>query len=81
MQHCANFNKQLSRIRVMVERVFGSMKERFRILHTQLPYKIVNINNTIKSVAVLHNFLGKQGEELLVEEAVLEEREEDDEPY
>ena len=56
MQHRANFNKQLSRIRVMVERVFGSMKERFRILHTRLPYKIVNINNIIKSVAVLHIF-------------------------
>ena len=50
----------------MVERVFGSLKQRYRNLNTCVPYKIVDNSQIIKACAVVHNFLGRLGKEMLI---------------
>ena len=51
----STFNYRLSRARCSVERAFGALKNRFRLLHRKLEFKLNNTINIIKTAAVLHN--------------------------
>ena len=58
----ATFNYRLSRCRCTVERAFGLMKNRFRSLHKKMEFRIENVINIIKSVALLHNICISNGD-------------------
>ncbi|CAF3219914.1 unnamed protein product [Rotaria sp. Silwood2] len=51
----AAFNYRLSRCRCSVERAFGLLKNRFRILHKKMEFDLDNTINVIKATVVLHN--------------------------
>jgi hypothetical protein len=53
-QH-SKFNYRLSRARCSVERAFGALKNRFRLLHKKIEFKLNNITNMIKAATILHN--------------------------
>ena len=50
----------------MVEKAFGKLKERWRVLNRTMPYKIKNCITITKACVALHNFLGQEGEALLL---------------
>ncbi|CAF4749204.1 unnamed protein product [Rotaria socialis] len=49
------FNYRLSRCRSTVERAFGMMKNRFRILHKKMEFNLDNTINIIKTAVIMHN--------------------------
>lgn len=51
-----------------MERAFGETKEKWRILHTVLPYMMVYNKNIIKTCMMLHNYLGCNGYPMLLPE-------------
>ncbi|XP_059474470.1 uncharacterized protein LOC132196083 [Neocloeon triangulifer] len=51
-----NFNKRLSRARVIVEDAFGRLKGRFRLLAKRADYSVLNMINIVNACLVLHNF-------------------------
>ena len=51
----AMFNYRLSRCRCTVERGFGLLKNRFRLLHKKLEFDLGNTTKIIKAAAILHN--------------------------
>jgi hypothetical protein len=51
----STFNYRLSRARCSVERAFGALKNRFRLLHKKIEFKLCNTTNIIKTAAILHN--------------------------
>ncbi len=51
----SNFNYRLSRARCSVERAFGALKNRFRLLHKKIEFDIKNITNLVKAAVILHN--------------------------
>lgn len=51
------FNYRLSRGRKSIECAFGMLAMKFRILETPIQCTPVHLNNIIKSVCVLHNFI------------------------
>lgn len=54
-QQQVNFNRRLSRARVVVEDAFGRLKGRFRILMKRADFKVETINKIVKTCIVLHN--------------------------
>ncbi|XP_028416966.1 protein ANTAGONIST OF LIKE HETEROCHROMATIN PROTEIN 1-like [Dendronephthya gigantea] len=62
------FNKTLSSARSTVERAFGVLKARWRILLKRLDNRFENIPDVILSCCILHNFCQKAGEEFDDEE-------------
>ena len=57
------FNRTLSSARSTVERAFGHLKGRWRILLKRLDNKFVNVPETILTCCILHNFCQEAGEE------------------
>ena len=57
------FNKTLSSTRATVERAFGILKARWRILLKRLDNRFENISEVILSCCVLHNYCQDSGEE------------------
>lgn len=51
----STFNYRLSRARCSVERAFGALKNRFRLLHRKLEFNLNNTIKIIKASAILHN--------------------------
>nr|ACD54739.1 PIF/Harbinger-like protein [Adineta vaga] len=51
----STFNYRLSRARCSVERTFGALKNRFRLLHKKIEYNLSNITNMVKAATILHN--------------------------
>lgn len=49
------FNYRLSRCRCTVERGFGLLKNRFRLLHKKMVFNVENATNIAKAAAILHN--------------------------
>ena len=66
------FNKTLSSARSTVERAFGLLKARWRILLKRLDNKFCNIPEVILTCCILHNFCQQAGEEF--EDNVILER-------
>ncbi|CAB4017612.1 Hypothetical predicted protein [Paramuricea clavata] len=62
------FNKTLSSARSIVERAFGILKARWRILLKRLDNRFENISEVILSCCILHNFCQEAGEEFDDEE-------------
>ena len=62
------FNKTLSSARSTVEREFGILKARWRILLKRLDSRFENIPEVILSCCILHNFCQEAGEEFDDEE-------------
>ena len=58
-----NYNKTLSSARSSVERAFGILKARWRILLKRLDNKFCNIPEVILTCCILHNFCQDAGEE------------------
>ena len=56
------FNYRLSRCRACVERAFGLMKNRFRILHKRMEFDLNNTINIIKTSAILHTICVLSGD-------------------
>ncbi|CAH1992770.1 unnamed protein product [Acanthoscelides obtectus] len=54
------FNGRLSRGRKSVECSFGMMSSKFRILHTTIGLNINTVDNIVKAVCLLHNFIKKE---------------------
>ena len=50
------FNFLLSSTRMAVERAFGLLKGRFRIIHKQQDTRLENICNVVAACCILHNF-------------------------
>lgn len=59
----SRFNKTLSSARSTVERAFGILKARWRILLKRLDNKFCNIPEVILTCCILHNFCQQAGEE------------------
>lgn len=56
------FNYRLSRGRKTIESVFGMMAEKFQVLNTPIRCRDVSkINDIVKAVCILHNFVRKRG--------------------
>lgn len=51
----STFNYRLSRCRATVERSFGHLKNRFRMIHKKIEYDIENAKDIIKTACILHN--------------------------
>lgn len=73
------FNAKLSSSRSVVERAFGSLKARWRILLKRLDVKFCNISDVILTCCILHNFCQLSGDhfddqELLRRAIMLERR-------
>ncbi|CAF1619195.1 unnamed protein product [Adineta ricciae] len=51
----STFNYRLSRARCSVERAFGALKNRFRLLHRKLEFDLKNTINIIKTAAILRD--------------------------
>jgi hypothetical protein len=49
------FNYRLSRARCSVERAFGCLKNRFRLIHRKLEHDLNNVTYIIKAATVIHN--------------------------
>ena len=64
------FNRTLSSARYTVERAFGILKARWRILLKKLDNRFDNIPNVILTCCVLHNFCQEAGEEFDDEEVL-----------
>ena len=58
----ATFNYRLSKCRCSVERAFGLLKNRFRLLHKKLEFDLDNTKVIIKAAAVLHNICIANGD-------------------
>lgn len=57
------FNKVLSSARATVERAFGVLKERCRILLKRMDNRFINLPEVILTCCILHNFCQESGEE------------------
>ena len=66
------FNRKLSSCRVHVERAFGILKARWRILLTRLDNRIENVAAVTIACVTLHNFCQKNNETYTDEDGVLE---------
>ena len=64
--------KHLSSARVTVERVFGELKGRFRILMKRMDVDLDNVVKTIITCCVLHNICQKRGDLYIDDDEVLE---------
>ena len=62
------YNKTLSSAKATVERAFGILKARWRILLKRLDHRFENIREVILSCCILHNFCQEAGEEFDDEE-------------
>ena len=67
------FNKKLSGARVTVERAFGILKARWRMLLKRLDSQITNVSDTIIACCVLHDFCQLQNDEYIDDDEVLQE--------
>ena len=67
------FNKKLSAARVTVERAFGVLKARWRILLKRLDSDITNVSDTIISCVVLHNFCQMENDQYIDHDLILQE--------
>lgn len=54
------FNYRISRVRLIVENVFGILASRFRIFHTAINLEPQNIEKVVMAACALHNFLMDQ---------------------
>ncbi|XP_030757992.1 putative nuclease HARBI1 [Sitophilus oryzae] len=54
------YNYRLSRARRTIENTFGIMVARFRVLHRVINANPVNVDNIIKAIVCLHNFIIKE---------------------
>ncbi|CAL1548887.1 unnamed protein product, partial [Lymnaea stagnalis] len=54
-QNQSIFNYRLSYCRCTVERAFGHLKNRFRLLHKKLEFDLDHIKLIIKAAFILHN--------------------------
>lgn len=61
------FNYRLSRCRSSVERAFGSLKNRFRLLHKKMEFDLDNSTTIIKAATVLHNLCISSGDEVEID--------------
>jgi hypothetical protein len=53
----STFNYRLSRARSSVEKAFGSLKNRLRLLHRKMEYNLNNTTNMVKASTILHKKL------------------------
>lgn len=67
------FNKKLSGARVLVERAFGILKARYRILLKRLDSQITNVSDVIIACVVLHNFCQSQNDQYMDYDKILDE--------
>jgi len=56
------FNYRLSRCRSSIERAFGMLKNRFRLLHKKMEVDLNNSITIIKAATVLHNICVLSGD-------------------
>ena len=68
-----NFNKKLSAARVTIERAFGIVKARWRILLKRLDSQITNVSDTILACFILHNFCQMQNDQYVDHDHILNE--------
>ena len=73
------FNKKLSSARVIVERAFGVLKARYRILLKRLDSSITNVSDIIIGCVVLHNLCQMKNDQYIdfdskLQELIREER-------
>ncbi|CAF2084705.1 unnamed protein product [Rotaria magnacalcarata] len=61
------FNYRLSRVRCSVERAFGCLKNRFRLLHCKMEYELGNAINLIKAATILHNICISSGDKVEID--------------
>ncbi|CAF1625367.1 unnamed protein product [Rotaria magnacalcarata] len=61
------FNYRLSRVRCSVERAFGCLKNRFRLLHCKMEYELDNTINLIKAATILHNICISSGDKVEID--------------
>jgi hypothetical protein len=61
------FNYRLSRCRCTVERAFGSLKNRFRLLHKKMEFKLDNLTTIIKAATILHNLCIIEGDNIEID--------------
>ena len=71
-QHQKIFSKHLSSARVTVERAFGVLKGRFRILMKRMDVDLDNVVKTIITCCVLHNICQKRGDLYIDDDEFLE---------
>ena len=64
--------KHLSSARITVERAFGELKGRFRILMKRMDVDLDNVIKTIITCCVLHNICQKRGDLYIDDDEVLE---------
>ena len=65
-----SFNRRLSSARVVVERAFGVLKGRWRILLKRLDNRFANVSEIILSCCILHNICQEAGDEYDEEEII-----------
>lgn len=58
-----HYNRVFSSARVVVERAFGVLKGRWRILLKRMDNKFINVPDVILACCILHNFCQQSGEE------------------
>lgn len=58
-----HYNRVFSSARVVVERAFGVLKGRWRILLKRMDNKFFNVPDVILACCILHNFCQQSGEE------------------
>ena len=68
-----NFNKKLPAARVNIERAFGIVKARWRILLKRLDSQITNVSDTILACFILHNFCQMQNDQYVDHNHILNE--------
>ncbi|CAF2610044.1 unnamed protein product [Rotaria sp. Silwood2] len=61
------FNYRLSRARCSIERAFGSLKNRFRLLHRKLEHDLNNVINIVKAATIIHNLCIYHGDSVEVD--------------
>ena len=67
------FNKKLSSARVIVERAFGVLKARYRILLKRLDSSITNVSDIIIGCVVLHNLCQMENDQYIDFDSILQE--------
>jgi hypothetical protein len=61
------FNYRLSRARCSVERAFGLLKNRFRLLHRKMEHDLYNVGNIIKAATIIHNLCVSTGDNIEID--------------